>query len=419
MNPVQSGIFILFLYRALKFLYPLYKFGYTFAAFLFVVKMSKFLLSRIPKSRQYYIAVLLVIIVSTVCYLLSWLLGYKSIALVLLMTVSLIAMFFEIRPVLLAAALSALVWDFFFIPPRYTIHIGDAEDSLLLLMYFVIAMVNAALTFKIRKFEKESRLKEERANTVKLYNVLFNSLSHELKTPIATIIGASDNLMSDYDTIPETSRKSLMHEISAASIRLNQQVENLLNMSRLESGYIRPRKDWCDLSELIYSVVNQLEEQALHHKIQIHFVPNLPLFKLDYGLMEQALFNLLQNALQYTPAGTLIDIHVSTHVSVNGHFSFKSHELSSETDTVENRLIIEIMDNGIGFPEDEIDKVFDKFYRLKNSKAGGTGLGLSIVKGFIEAHDGTIFLTNLDTGGSKFIIQIPTETTYINNLKNE
>jgi two-component system sensor histidine kinase KdpD len=77
------------------------------------------------------------------------------------------------------------------------------------------------------------------------------------------------------------------------------------------------------------------------------------------------------------------------------------------------------MDNGIGFPEDEIDKVFDKFYRLKNSKAGGTGLGLSIVKGFIEAHDGTIFLTNLDTGGSKFIIQIPTETTYINNLKNE
>lgn len=381
--------------------------------------MSGITLKRISKSRQYYIAVLLVLMVSTLCYFLSWVLGYKSIALVLLMTVSLIAMFFEIKPVLLAAVLSAVVWDFFFIPPRFTVHIGDTEDALLLLMYFVIAMVNAALTIKIRKFEKESREREERANTVKLYTVLFNSLSHELKTPIATIIGASDNLMTDYDTIPDSSRKSLLNEISAASIRLNQQVENLLNMSRLESGYIMPRKDWCDMSELIYSVISQVEDHLNDHTIQVNINPNLPLFKLDYGLMERALWNLLQNALQYTPPGTLIHIDVNSHVSVNGHFSLNANQLSSSLDSVENSLIIEITDNGNGFPEDEIDKVFDKFYRLKNSKAGGTGLGLSIVKGFIEAHNGTVFLTNLDTGGSKFILQIPAETTYINNLKNE
>lgn len=124
--------------------------------------MTTLVFHRIPKYRQYYIAFLLIIIVSIVCYMLSWILGYKAIALVLLMTVSLIAMFFEIKPVLFSAVLSALIWDFFFIPPRYTFHVNDAEDALLLLMYFVIALINAALTIKIRQMEKSTRDKEER-----------------------------------------------------------------------------------------------------------------------------------------------------------------------------------------------------------------------------------------------------------------
>lgn len=98
-------------------------------------------------------------------------------------------------------------------------------------MYFVIAMVHAVLTYKIRQIQKEARKKEEKANTLKLYNTLLNSLSHELRTPISTIIGASDNLLMNASRLTEENKLSLVSEISLASLRLNQQVENLLNMS--------------------------------------------------------------------------------------------------------------------------------------------------------------------------------------------
>ena len=111
-------------------------------------------------------------------------------------------------------------------------------------MYFIIALINAVMTNRIRKIEKEVREKEEKAKTVKLYNTLLNSLSHELKTPIATIVGATDNLLSENTSLSVDNRKELAENISVAALRLNQQVENLLSMSRLESGFIQPKKDF-------------------------------------------------------------------------------------------------------------------------------------------------------------------------------
>ncbi|MCW3104995.1 MAG: histidine kinase [Bacteroidetes bacterium] len=311
-------------------------------------------------------------------------------------------MLFDIFPVLLSALLSALIWDFFFIPPHFTLHIGSTEDMIMLLMYFVIASVNAVLTYKIRQIAKVARDEEEKANAVKLYNILFNSLSHELRTPISTIIGASDNLLNDKNKISESNKRELIYEISQASLRLNKQVENLLNMSRLESGFIQSKKDWCDVHELVHSVINQLDDVLKNHKVKATFSDNLPLFKLDFGLMQQVLNNLISNAAAYTPNGSTIFIHAG----INKSSSIERFSLSIE-------------DNGKGFPENEIQKVFEKFYRLKDSKTGGTGLGLSIVKGFIEAHQGTITLSNVPTGGSRFTIKIPTETSYLNSQKDE
>ena len=130
-------------------------------------------------------------------------------------------------------------------------------------MYFVIALVNAVLTFKIRQIEKAARQKEEKAHTVKLYNTFLNSLSHELRTPIAAIIGATDNLQNNSAQLSPQNKNELVTEISKASFRLNQQVENLLNMSRLESGFIQPKKDWCDINELIYDAVKIVDENNL------------------------------------------------------------------------------------------------------------------------------------------------------------
>ncbi len=353
---------------------------------------------RISKPRQYLYSLLLLFITAFACYVASSYLDYRVVAFILLLVVSVSAVLFDILPVLITAILSAMTWNFFFIPPHLTFRVEKTEDAILFLMYFLIALVNAVLTYKIRQIQKESLAKEEKANAIKLYNTLLNSLSHELRTPIATIVGATDNLQNLNGKLSDSNRYELISEISKASFRLNQQVENLLNMSRLESGFIQPKKDWCDITELLYETVKRLEENTGNKKINIQVDPAIPLFKLDKVMMEQVVYNLLYNAALYTPGIAAISISARCHTDV---------------------LEIVVEDNGPGFPAEEINNVFDKFYRLKNTSTGGTGLGLSIVKGFTDAHNGTVTLENIDTGGARFIVNIPAETSYLNNLKNE
>jgi two-component system sensor histidine kinase KdpD len=349
-------------------------------------------------AKQFALAAVTVLTVAAVCYVCTGIISYRVVGFILLVTVSLIAILLDILPVLLAAVLSALIWDFFFIPPHFTFQVGTTEDTILLTTYFIIAMVNAVLTYKIRQAEKESLEREEKEHTVRLYNTMLNSLSHELRTPIAAIIGATDNLQNNNGQLSAQDKTELVKEIATASFRLNRQVENLLNMSRLESGFIQAKKDWCDLTEMVYEVVSRVEQNGAKQRIHISINPDIPLFKLDKGMLEQVIENLLNNATLYTPAGSEIYISASCHADV---------------------LELIIDDNGGGFPEDEIALVFDKFYRLKNSKAGGTGLGLSIARGFTEALGGSISLQNKHEGGARFTIEIPAETSYLKNLKNE
>lgn len=322
--------------------------------------------------------------------------GYRTVSLILLLVVSVNAILFDIFPVLISSLLSAVVWNFFFIPPILTFHIGTAEDGLMFLMYFAIASINAIFTNKIREVEGKARDEAERAKTITLYDTLLNSLSHELRTPVATIIGAVDTLQESQLT--PANRDELLAQIEMASTRLNRQVENLLNMSRLESGTLRLHRDWVDVNELIFSVVQKLSTADNRHSI--HFASNneLPLFKLDAGLIEQVLHNLVYNALQYTPEGSSVYI---------------------EAKVANDVCVLRIADNGKGFPESEIPNVFHKFYRLPNSKVGGSGLGLSIAKGFVEAHNGSIQLSNRPAGGAVFEITLQAEISFMNSLKNE
>jgi two-component system sensor histidine kinase KdpD len=350
--------------------------------------LAKSILYRATKEQQYTTSIGLVLIVSCICYTISGYIGYHITALLLLVTVSFVAMFYDIFPVLITAVLSAIIWDVFFIPPRFSFTIANPEDALLFALYFIIASVNGVLTYKIRQIEKIALKKEEKENTLKLYNTLINSLSHELRTPIATIIGSTDNLLSSDLKLTDENRKQLVSEISKSSLRLNRQVENLLNMSRIESGFLELKKDWVDVSELIFDVVNRLKEYTKEHPVGVIIKENLPLFKLDYGIMEQVLYNLIYNAAVYIPKYCVITVRASC---------------------INDMLVIDVEDSGNGFPTDEIENVFTKFYRLKDSKTGGTGLGLSIVKGFVEAHDGHVQLENLPEGGAMFRIEIPAE----------
>ncbi|PZX93077.1 sensor histidine kinase [Flavobacterium aquariorum] len=367
------------------------------------------ILDQIKIKNQYLVSILSIGSVASLCLFTRDYLDYKIVGYILLVVVSVLSMFLAILPLLLSAVLSALTLNFFFIQPYYTFHISDAEDSLLLVLFFIIALVNAVLTNKIRRAEKILQVKEVRVNTMKLYNALLDSLSHELRTPISTIMGAIDTIQSKSVHISEENKENLYTEIEKASLRLNHQVENLLNMSRLESGVIQAKMDWCDLEELVYNVLDHLKDDLQFHKVVVKTDENLPLFKLDYGLMQQIIFNLVFNAAQYTPKGAKIEIKVSYNADVD--FEYNPHKLAP--------CVITITDDGIGFPENEIDKVFDKFYRLQNSKTGGTGLGLSIVKGFVEAQHGKVILQNREDGGSVFTLSFQTLTMNTKEISNE
>jgi two-component system, OmpR family, sensor histidine kinase KdpD len=220
----------------------------------------------------------------------------------------------------------------------------------------------------------------------KLYKTLFNSISHELRIPVATIMGASDSLITSMHS--EEIRSELTREILNASKRLNRLIENLLNMSRLESGRITPRLDWHDIHDLVNTVLSNLGDELKSFRLHIVIPADLPLVKIDFGLMEQVLYNIIYNATQYASA--------STNLRVKAFYD-------------NGLLTMQVMDRGPGFPRKDIPLIFNKFYRVEGSEAGGTGLGLSIAKGFVEAHNGKITAENRQNGGAKFTIIIPTE----------
>ncbi|GAB2671741.1 hypothetical protein GCM10027036_26330 [Flavihumibacter cheonanensis] len=348
--------------------------------------ISLFQLYRINRTYQYLYSVGAVLMVAGSCFIFSSLIDYHIVAFLLLVTVSLAAVSFDIKPVLLAALLSALLWDVLFIPPRFTYAVTNPEDMVLLLMYFIIVLINAVLTYRIRQVELLARQRAEKAREIHLYNTILNSLSHELRTPIATIIGATDNLLDNKDTLSPENKSTLLQEISHAAERLNLQVENLLNMSRIQSGQLKPKPDWVDLFELFYGLVKKVQETGTNKRIELRLAKDLPFVQLDKGMLEQILFNLLSNALVHTPERT----NVIVSCTYNSGW-----------------LECRVEDSGAGFPMEEQQKVFDRFYQITGTKGTGTGLGLSIVKGFTEAMGGEVLLTDSTLGGALFIIKLP------------
>ncbi|HPR33784.1 MAG TPA: ATP-binding protein, partial [Prolixibacteraceae bacterium] len=228
----------------------------------------------------------------------------------------------------------------------------------------------------------------------RLYKTLFNSISHELRIPVATIMGASDALLSG--THPDPVRHELLDEIVTATVRLNRLIENLLNMSRLESGRLSVRLDWYDMNDLFNKVSEELANELSAFSFRITIPEDMPLAKFDFGLMEQVLYNLLYNSVQHAPAASEINL-------IAGHR--------------DGKLIIKVSDQGPGLPKEMLPDHFKKFHKAGTGKTGGLGLGLSIAKGFVEAHKGTIVAKNNPTGGACFELSIPSENPVMNELK--
>ncbi len=364
----------------------------SFSAFTSTKKTSNFN----KPGLQFTVAIGVVFLAAFLCFVSVPVIGYRVVALILLTVVSLLAMTLSVWPVIVAATISAFLWNFFFIPPLYTFHIDNAEDILMFLLYFIIALVNTVLQSRIRTEREKARDKEEKVKSIQLYHTLLNSLSHEMKTPISAIISSVDGMKYELEHHNLTALSELIAEVEIAGTRLHRQVENMLNMNRLESGMLQARPDWCEVSEVIYGAVGQMEEKQVQ-RIKVNLSKDLPLVKIDMGFTSQALYNLLQNALSYGGGGE-IEVGVDLH---------------------DGYVDLYVKDQGPGLDEEDALKVFDKFYRAPGSKAGGIGLGLAVVKGFCEAQGGEVSVKTAPGKGCLFTLHLPTETTYINQLKNE
>ena len=222
------------------------------------------------------------------------------------------------------------------------------------------------------------------AESDKLHRVLLDGVSHELKTPLAVLSAAVENLTNADEAV----RASLAGEIRTATRRLNRLVNNLLDQTRLESGALKPRLDWCDGHDLVNAAVEGVSDSLVGHPLEVDMPNDLPLFRADAALMEQVIANLLLNSALHTPAGTPIF-------------------LTSGVERASERVYFTVADRGPGLPAEMKGRLFQKFQRGDAARAGGLGLGLSIIRGFVTAQGGEIVAGENPGGGAVLTVYLP------------
>jgi two-component system sensor histidine kinase KdpD len=457
--------------------------------------------------------------------------GYVAVGLFYLLAVIILSLRVGPGPVFVAGVVSALTWDYLFIPPVFTFTIGRFEDMLLFATYFAVALITGQLTARVRAQERNERMREDRATALfhltqalsaartlddavfaalrqadahfgaktalllddgngsalmphfagsfvisdkeravadwawrnkrkagrftdtlpssegfhvplvredtavgvlilklpadatltlaqrdlaesfaaqlaqlvereqlravgerekllaesdKLHRTLLDGVSHELKTPLAVLSAAVENLT----TADEATRADLAHEIRTATRRLNRLVNNLLDQTRLESGALRPRLDWCDGHDLLNAAIDGVSDSLEGHPFEVDVPKDLPLFRADAALMEQVIANLLLNSALHTPAGTEIF-------------------LAAGVDRARSRIFFTVADRGPGLPAAMRERLFQKFQRGDAAKAGGLGLGLSIIRGFVTAQGGDVVAGENPGGGAVLTVYLP------------
>jgi len=247
----------------------------------------------------------------------------------------------------------------------------------------------AAITIERIRLAKQIDQARMLSETEQLRSALLTSISHDLRTPLASIMGAISSLRS-YDSLyNEQQRAELLTTAQDETERMHRFVGNLLDMTRLDAGALQPKRDSCDLQEIVGSALRRCARLLEQHQVQTVYSPNLPLVTLDFVLMEQVLVNLLENAAKYSPEGSRIEVTVQRD---------------------RYALSIEVRDEGPGIPEDDLHRIFDPFFRIRGGdrQRAGIGLGLAVCRGFVTAMGGRIRVRNRkDRSGSIFEIELP------------
>ena len=249
---------------------------------------------------------------------------------------------------------------------------------------FVTQIVHTLERAKLAEQAKEATLKMQ---TEALRNSLLSSISHDLRTPLATIIGAATTLETDAERLSENSRKKLANAIAEEAQRISDLTTKILEMAKLETGEVVLNKEWYAPEEIIGSALRCLDKKLKYRQVNLHIAQDLALIHVDAVLLQQVIVNLLDNADKYSPVELPIDIFVEPNVS---------------------SLTISIADRGLGIPENLLKKIFDKFFQIRTESAqSGVGLGLSICRAIVEAHGGEIHALLREGGGLEMKFNLP------------
>ena len=311
-----------------------------------------------------------------------------NVALTYLLSVVAIALRFGRGPVFATSALSVAAFDFFFVPPQMTFSVHDPEYLLTFVMMLAVGLVVSGLTSSVRRqADAQARLALE-AETERIRNTLLASISHDLRTPLAVISGASSSLAERGEQLPAEERRALARSIYHQSREISDLVAKVLEMTRLESGAIDLRRDWGSLAEIGGAVLRRLDERLSTHILMVDLPGDLPLLRIDAALIEQVLANLLENAARHTPPRTLI-------------------RLRAERKAAE--LVVSVEDFGPGLLDGDAERIFAKFQRAAGTRHGGVGLGLAICRAIVELHRGRIWAENMAGGGTAFRFTLPLE----------
>jgi two-component system, OmpR family, sensor histidine kinase KdpD len=261
--------------------------------------------------------------------------------------------------------------------------LGSADDRLLL------AVANQlGLTVERVRLREVGTEAEILRRTDELRSALLNAVSHDLKTPLASIIASAGSLLQDDVAWSDDERREFARAIEEDAEHLNRLVGNLLDLSRIEAGALRPDKDWHDVASLVDDVLGRLRPVTSGHDVVVDVPDALPPVALDYVEIGDVLVNLIENAAKHTPAGTEIRVAV--------------RQAGGE-------IHLEVADRGAGIGSEDLPRLFDPFYRVRKAEARpkGMGLGLAVAKGLVEAHGGRIWAANREGGGARFVFSLP------------
>jgi two-component system sensor histidine kinase KdpD len=254
-------------------------------------------------------------------------------------------------------------------------------------LHLLESLVNqVALALERTRLSDEAQQAHVRAETERMRNAILSSVSHDLRTPLATITGAASSLLEGQGNLHVSDRQDLARSIYREADRLDRLLKNLLDMMRLEAGAVQLSKDWHSIDEVVGASLARLEGQLADHVVNTNLPADLPMIFVDGVLLEQVMINLVENAVKYTPTRSLIDLSAWSN---------------------DREVVVEVADRGLGIPSGEESRIFDKFYRGKSAREGGVGLGLTICRGIVEAHGGRIWVETRPGGGALFRFTIP------------